>query len=240
MLQGYDSFAMNSDLTIVGSDQLFNEMLGRHFQQRLGARPQVVITTRITPGIDGRAKQSKSLGNYVALADSPREKFGKLMSIPDSLVAGYLEVYTTLPMRVVEDAQAAVERGGPAVRDAKLGLAHAVVARYHGEERAESEREWFLSAFSDRREPTDVPTVSVDTDSLRVLDLVCLAQPELSRSAARRLVEQSAVRIGDRTHSDPDAVVDAGVGDLLRVGRRRWFRVEWAASQGPGTDSRSG
>lgn len=239
VLQGYDSFAMNSDLTIVGSDQLFNEMLGRHFQQRLGARPQVVITTRITPGIDGRAKQSKSLGNYVALTDSPREKFGKLMSIPDSLVAGYLEVYTTLPMRVVEDARAAVERGGPAVRDAKLGLAHAVVARYHGEKRAEAEREWFLSAFSDRREPTDVPQVRVDTVSVRVLDLVCLAQPELSRSAARRLVEQNAVRLGDRTHSDPDEVLDAGAGDLLRVGRRRWFRVDWAAGEGRGTGSES-
>ena len=97
VLQGYDSFAMRSDLTIVGSDQLFNEQLGRHFQQRLGAPPQVVMTTTITPGIDGRAKQSKSLNNYIGLTDSPRDKFGKLMSIPDSLVEPYARVYTELP-----------------------------------------------------------------------------------------------------------------------------------------------
>src|SRR4051812_21174701 len=90
VLQGYDSLALDADLTIVGSDQLFNEMLGRHYQQRAGRRPQVVITTKITAGIDGRAKQSKSLGNFIALTDSPREQFGKAMSLPDALVADYM------------------------------------------------------------------------------------------------------------------------------------------------------
>lgn len=99
VLQAYDSFAMRSDLTIVGSDQLFNEQLGRVFQQRLGSPPQVVLTTTITPGIDGRAKQSKSLNNYIGLTDSPRDKFGKLMSIPDELVEAYARVYTELPLR---------------------------------------------------------------------------------------------------------------------------------------------
>lgn len=85
VLQGYDSFAMQSDLTIVGTDQLFNEMMGRQYQQRLGARPQAIITTVITPGLDGGPKQSKSLGNYVAITDTPLEKFGKIMSLGDDL-----------------------------------------------------------------------------------------------------------------------------------------------------------
>ncbi|GAA2757348.1 tyrosine--tRNA ligase [Actinopolymorpha rutila] len=233
VLQGYDSWAMRSDLTIVGSDQLFNEMLGRHYQQRLGGKAQVVITTRITPGIDGRAKQSKSLGNYVALTDPPREKFGKLMSIPDALVPGYLEVYTTVPMSVAEQARPAVERGGREVRDAKLGLAEAVVARYHGADRAAAERQWFRSTFSARHEPTDVPVLSVatETDWLTVWDLVCLAQPDLSRSAARRLVDQGGVRLDDRVLADVDQVLPAGTGEgaLLRIGRRRWFRLAWNA-----------
>lgn len=98
ILQGYDSYELDSDLTIVGTDQLFNEMMGRFYQERLGAKPQTVITTKITPGIDGREKQSKSLGNYIAVSDSPRDKFGKAMSLPDHLVAEFLHVYTLVPV----------------------------------------------------------------------------------------------------------------------------------------------
>ncbi|WP_020574645.1 tyrosine--tRNA ligase [Actinopolymorpha alba] len=231
VLQGYDSYAVRSDLTIVGSDQLFNEMLGRHYQQRLGAPPQVVITTKITPGTDGREKQSKSLGNYVALTDPPREKFGKLTRLPDTLTPEYLEVYTTLPDAMVEDARQALERGGRAVRDAKLGLAHAVVARYHGAERADEEREWFLATFSERREPTDVPDLVLTTPRVTVLDLVCRARPSASRSAARRLVLENAVRLGERVLSDPDGVLEPVDGELLRVGRRGFFRLRTAGAE---------
>ncbi len=140
VLQGYDSFAMRSDLTIVGSDQLFNEQLGRHFQQRLGAAPQVVITTTITPGIDGRAKQSKSLNNYIGLTDSPRDKFGKLMSIPDSLVEPYARVYTELPLETVAalEAAAAARRSAGPRRQAPAGRrgGDALPRRGYGEGRA--------------------------------------------------------------------------------------------------------
>ncbi|MDX6264543.1 MAG: tyrosyl-tRNA synthetase, partial [Kribbellaceae bacterium] len=132
VLQGYDSFAMDSDLTIVGSDQLFNEQLGRHFQQRLGAPPQAVVITTITPGIDGGPKQSKSLNNYIGLTDPPRDKFGKVMSLPDTLVQTYAHVYSELPLEVVAALGEAAAHGGPAARDAKLKLAAAIVTRYHG------------------------------------------------------------------------------------------------------------
>src|SRR3990170_186618 len=95
---GYDSYELQSDLTIIGTDQLFNEMMGRFYQEKFGQKPQVIITTKITPGIDGREKQSKSLGNYIGLAHSPRDKFGRAMSIPDNLIAEYLKVYTELPL----------------------------------------------------------------------------------------------------------------------------------------------
>lgn len=94
VLQGYDSYALAADLTIVGSDQLFNELMGRFYQERLGAGPQVVITTLITPGTDGGEKQSKSLGNYIALSDTARDMFGKAMRLPDDLVTEFLRVYT--------------------------------------------------------------------------------------------------------------------------------------------------
>ncbi len=163
VLQGYDSFAMNSDLTIVGSDQLFNEQLGRHFQQRLGSPPQALIITTITPGIDGGPKQSKSLNNYIALTDTPKDKFGKLMSLPDPLVQTYAHVYTELPREVVASLGEAAAHGGPAARDAKLKLASAVVTRYHGANVAKAERAAFTEQFSRRNIPGDLPEVTVQT-----------------------------------------------------------------------------
>jgi tyrosyl-tRNA synthetase len=222
VLQGYDSLALGADLTIVGSDQLFNEMLGRHYQQRAGQRPQVVITTKITPGIDGRAKQSKSLGNFIALTDSPRDKFGKAMSLPDGLVTDYLLVYTELPE---EQISALGHASGVAARDAKLLLAHALVRRYHGEEAADTEREWFRATFADRSVPDDIPSLAVPA-ALPVLDLVRRARPELGGNQVRRLVGEGGVRLDGRALHDPLALVEAADGAVLRVGRRHWFRLK--------------
>lgn len=111
ILQGYDSVMLKSDLTIVGTDQLFNELMGRFYQEKLGQTPQVVITTKITPGTDGVEKQSKSIGNYIALTDAPRDKYGKVMSIPDSLIIPYLEIYTLVPVEKVCDMEKRMESG---------------------------------------------------------------------------------------------------------------------------------
>jgi tyrosyl-tRNA synthetase len=131
LLQGYDSFALQADLTIIGTDQLFNEMMGRWIQERLGQRPQVVLTTTITPGIDGREKQSKSLGDYIGILHSPRDKFGRVMRIPDHLVADYARVYTVMAPEQLEEVRRLSQ-----VRpmEAKLRLATQIVRRYHGEQ----------------------------------------------------------------------------------------------------------
>src|SRR5574340_364201 len=147
VLQGYDSFMLQSDLTIIGSDQLFNEMMGRFYQEKLGQKPQVVITTKITPGIDGKAKQSKSLGNYIGLGHSPRDKFGRVMTVPDNLIASYLEVYTDVPLEVVGEIATQAEQEP---MKWKLFLAHEIVRRYHGKEVADKEQAWFVETFSGR------------------------------------------------------------------------------------------
>lgn len=225
VLQGYDSFAMQSDLTIVGSDQLFNEQLGRHFQQRLGAPPQVVITTTITPGIDGRAKQSKSMNNYIGLADSPRDKFGKLMSIPDSLVEPYARVYTELPLDTVAALESAAVHGGPVARDAKLRLAAAVVTRYHGAGTAKAELDAFKRTFSDRSEPADIPTLVVAGPAATALDLLLAARPGDSKSELRRLIRQGAVTINGVRADDPAGTVDLTTDVVLKSGARTWHRI---------------
>ncbi|MEV0286366.1 tyrosine--tRNA ligase [Kribbella sp. NPDC050820] len=225
VLQGYDSFAMRSDLTIVGSDQLFNEQLGRHFQQRLGAPPQVVMTTTITPGIDGRAKQSKSLNNYIGLTDSPRDKFGKLMSIPDSLVESYAHVYTELALDTVAALGAAASAGGPAARDAKLRLAAAVVTRYHGAGAARAELESFTRTFSEGHQPTDIPEVLVPSHTPTVLELLQAARPSDSNSALRRLIRAGAVTINGTRAADPADTVDLSADVVLKSGPRTWHRL---------------
>jgi tyrosyl-tRNA synthetase len=222
VLQGYDSFAMQSDLTIVGSDQLFNEQLGRHFQQRLGAPPQVVITTTITPGIDGRTKQSKSLDNYIGLTDSPRDKFGKVMSIPDSLVEMYARVYTELPLDTVA---ALADATGPAARDAKLRLAAAVVTRYHGAGIAKTELDAFRHTFSERSEPDEMPEVVVTGEVATAFDLLRAARPNDSKSELRRLLRQGAVTINGVRTDDPTAAIDLGAGVVLKSGARTWHRI---------------
>ena len=225
VLQGYDSFAMESDLTIVGSDQLFNEMMGRQYQQRLGAVPQAIITTVITPGLGGGPKQSKSLGNYVALTDTPTDKFGKVMSLSDDLVAVWASAYTTLSDDVLRRIDDEVRTGGPVARDAKLRAAQAVVERYHGAEVAARERAGFTSVFSRGAEPGGIHDVVIPDESVTALRLLELVRPDLSQSARRRLLTQKAVRIDGRLVTEPDRSLSPSDGSVVRTGKRSWARV---------------
>jgi tyrosyl-tRNA synthetase len=225
IFQGYDSFALASDLTIVGSDQLFNELMGRHFQERLGSPPQVVITTRITPGLDGRAKQSKSLNNYVALRDPADEKFGKLMSLPDHLVGEFALVYTDLALADVDAIAAAAVTGGAAARDAKARMASAVVARYHGTDVADGCRAAFRSAFSERSGPASPPLLTVDQGRVGVLDVLALAHPSASGRELRRLVGQGAVSVNEVRVTDADELLELADGDVLKSGKRTWHEI---------------
>ena len=156
-------------MIIIGTDQLFNEMMGRFYQERLGQLPQVIITTKITPGIDGKAKQSKSLGNYIGLGHSPRDKFGRVMTLPDHLIVSYLEVYTDIPLEFVEEIAMRVEKEP---MKWKLFLAHEIVRRYHGAEIADKEQEWFLRTFSTRRTPSDIPVIQVEPGEQPAFELV--------------------------------------------------------------------
>jgi tyrosyl-tRNA synthetase len=218
ILQGYDSVMIESDLTIVGTDQLFNEMMGRLYQERFNQPPQVVITTKITPGTDGKEKQSKSLGNYIALADSARDKFGKIMSIPDNLILPYFEVYTDVPMREI-DHQVKLDP-----MDTKKSLAAAIVERYHGQAIATDEREWFDKTFSQRQTPTDIPVVRAQSD-LTLLDIAKLIRPDDSRSKLREIITSGGLRVDGVAAKTPDAQ-PTWMSAVIRVGKRTWARIE--------------
>jgi tyrosyl-tRNA synthetase len=226
ILQGYDSCELESDLTIVGTDQLFNELMGRFFAERLGGTPQVVITTELTPGIDGRAKQSKSLGNYIALNDSPRDMFGKAMKLPDHLVPLYLQHYTMVPLAEITRLAAAVAAGEEHPMEVKRLLGRSLVERYYSAEDAAREQEWFSRVFSGRSVPADAPSVFVADPNSTLLELLRHCLPTASGTELRRLIADGSVRLdGQRKLANPDQRHPLSSGEVIRVGKRRWFRI---------------
>lgn len=223
VLQGYDSAVLRSDLTIIGSDQLFNEMLGRFYQERRGQPPQVIITTKITPGIDGKAKQSKSLGNYIGLGHSPKDKFGRVMRIPDGLIVTYFEVYTDVPMAQIELIAGKVANDPMAC---KLRLAEEIVKRYHGEAVAAQERQAFVDTFSKGRTPEDIPEIFLAAIPQRPLDIVkSFFKETKSTKELERLFKQGAVSLNGRTVTEAKDPLTPGESDIWQVGKRNWFRV---------------
>ncbi|WP_232820210.1 tyrosine--tRNA ligase [Brachybacterium sp. YJGR34] len=228
VLQGYDSVALAADLTIVGTDQLFNEAMGRELQVKHGQVPQTVITSTVTPGLDGGPKQSKSRDNYVALCAEPGEKLGRLMTLRDELVELWARVYTDLPLSEVAELGRRAARGGAEARDAKLDLAQAVVRRHDGESAARAAREEFLRVFSAGQLPREMTPLVLPGSHLTACDLVSAARPDLSRSAARRLLTGGGVELDGQRLTDPEESVCPVPGQALRAGRRRWFRVELA------------
>lgn len=224
ILQGYDSFMLGADLTIIGTDQLFNEMMGRFYQERFGQKPQVILTTKITPGIDGVAKQSKSLDNYIGLGHSPRDKFGRIMRLPDNLVTIYFRVYTEVSELELQGLSAKVQSDP---LGAKKLLAAEIVKRYHGENVAREEREWFDHTFSRRQVPEDAPTITVESKQVPALEVVKqFFAGKKSNAEIRRLFQQGAVAINSRRLNDPLEQIKPSAGDAFQVGKRVWFRLE--------------
>ena len=221
ILQGYDSYVLESDLTIIGTDQLFNEMLGRFYQQKFGQKPQVIITTKITPGIDGKAKQSKSMDNYIGLGHSSRDKFGRCMKVPDGLIVDYLKVYTQVPMEEIDG----IEKEADPMKWKKF-LAVEILKRYHGEEDAKREQEWFENTFSKKITPDDIPVLELDGSNWVAFDLVRKYFDESkSNSDIRRLFKQGAISINDGKISAFDEKVEVASEDVVKVGKRTWFKV---------------
>lgn len=223
ILQGYDSFMLKSDLTIIGSDQLFNEMMGRFFQERFGQTQQVIITTKITPGVDGVAKQSKSLDNYIGLGHSPRDKFGRIMRLPDTLIPVYFEVYTEVP----EDELGRFTRmAATEPLEAKKQLAMAIVRRYHGEQAATEERSWFDRTFSERQTPEGIPVLAMDSTATTPLEVLRRHfAAAKSSSEIRRLFQQGAVTLNGHKVSNPMETYIPNQDDVFQVGKRTWFRI---------------
>jgi tyrosyl-tRNA synthetase len=213
--QAYDSVAIRADLEIGGTDQLFNLLFGREVQRAYEQAPQDVAVFPLLEGTDGTAKMSSSLGNYIGIGEAPEEIYGKTMSIPDSLTEKYLRLVSGLP---ADDVEAALSLGP---REAKAALARALVRRLDGEEAAARAEEDFDRRFRRRELPEQVPEHTPRDPADLVGTLVDLGWYP-SRSAARRVIEQGGVRVGDEKVGPERALRE---GDLLRAGRRHLARI---------------
>lgn len=223
ILQGYDSVMVHSDCTIIGSDQLFNEHFGRLFQEKFGQPPQVIMTHRILPGIGGGEKMSKSLGNTINLSDTPDDKFGKAMRIPDELVIPYLEAYTDEPMDRIHEWQREIATDKNPM-EVKLALASALVRRYHGDTAALRSHAGFLKRFSAKSTDTAV-SVSLPEGTYAVAELLVRLGFASSKSEARRLVIAHAVRIDGNVWTDASGRVEILHGTIVQAGRRRIAKI---------------
>ena len=225
-MQGYDSVALRADVELGGTDQKFNLLVGRQLQQDFGQKPQVVLTTPLLEGLDGVLKMSKSLGNYIGIAEPPGEMFGKLMSISDDLMWRYFEVLSFRTLGEINGLRNKVSAGlNP--RDAKFELAMEIVERFHDRVRALAARDEFIARFQQGALPEDMPQVTLPTDNgrLGIAHLLKGAGLVGSTSEAFRLIEQGAVRIGGERVDDRGLMLGAGTTNVYQVGRRRFAKV---------------
>jgi tyrosyl-tRNA synthetase len=227
LVQGYDSVALGSDIELGGTDQKFNLLMARQVQQQYGQEPQLIMTTPLLEGIDGVQKMSKSLGNYIGITESPREMFGKVMSISDDLMWRYYELLTDVPAQQIEELKKAVACGQQNPRDLKAELARRIVADFHSEaEAAEASREFDL-VFREHKAPSEIPTVRRQAEAIRLVKLLAAEGLAPSVSEAQRLVAQGSVRVNGERISDVrySIVTSAGQEVLIQVGKRKFLRV---------------
>lgn len=227
LAQGYDSVAMRADVELGGTDQKFNLLVGRTLQEAYGQEPQVVLTMPLLEGTDGVNKMSKSLGNYVGIAEDPDSMFGKLMSISDTLMWRYLELLSFRPLTEIAALKRAASEGRNP-RDIKFELAREIVTRFHDAAAAERAQRNFTARVSEKAVPDDLPlkVIQVDAAGLRVANLLKEAGLAASTSEANRKIEEGAVRIDGAKATDRGLTLKAGAEHVIQVGSRRFARLK--------------
>jgi tyrosyl-tRNA synthetase len=233
LVQGYDSVALQADVELGGTDQKFNLLMGRQLQEAEGQEPQVVMTMPLLEGLDGVNKMSKSLGNYIGIAEAPDDMFGKLMSISDELMWRYFELLSFKSNADLESLRRAVLEGRNP-RDVKFELAAEIITRFHNADAAKRALENFVARFQKGLVPEDIRKISVSAEGTDVRLAIVLKDAGLaaSSSAAYRLLEQGAVRVDGVKVMDREARLAVGKTYVLQSGKREFAQVTISPHQG--------
>ena len=216
-LQGYDSFMVKANIEIGGTDQKFNLLMGRRIQRHFGMEEQDIMTLSLLEGTDGIKKMSKSVGNYIALDETPDDMFGKVMGVPDNLINKYFTLLTGEDRKIADP------------REAKLELGRILVNMYHGKGAGEKAQRKFIKVFSQHEKPENILVKKIENKKWKLSDLLVELKLAPSKSEARRLIEQGAVKINDEKKTDPNEVINPPVGGekeiLLQVGKRQFLKL---------------
>ena len=224
LLQGYDSVALDCDIECGGTDQKFNLLMGRHLQRAYGmSKEQSVVMVPLLEGLDGVNKMSKSLGNYVGITQEPKEMFGRLLSISDSLMWRYYELLSTKSLQEIAELKEGVEKGSLHPKAVKENLALEIITRYYNKESAEAAREEFIKVFSKDELPSDMPTFEKNA-GIWIAQLMNECALSTSSSEALRLIKQGGVKINGERLTDTKLNLEAGEY-VIQAGKRKFERI---------------
>ena len=230
LVQGYDSVALKADIELGGTDQKFNLLVGRDLQKEYGQEPQIIMTLPLLVGLDGVQKMSKSLNNYIGINESPKEIFGKVMSISDELMFLYFDLVTDVPKEEYEGFRRGIRDGSVHPRDVKVKLAKEICAQFYDRETAESAEAEFNRIFVKKDLPDEIPEFHVPAEEINegklwIVKLLVLSGMAGSNGEARRLVKGGGVYIDNDKISSEDHEVSFPAEFILKVGKRRFARV---------------
>jgi len=226
LLQGYDSVVMNVDLELGGTDQTFNMMMGRTLQKAYNNHEKWVLTTPIINGTDGR-KMSKSFNNFVALTEDEKQMYGKLMSVNDELIVEYLTLLTDLSIDEIKEIELKLQAGENPM-EYKKKMAFAITADLHSETEAKKAQEHFERTVQGNEIPTDVQTIKINSQQIRVLDLLNTCNPSQSNAQLKRLCEQGGVKIlpNGEILKDPQEIINISDDFILKIGKRSFYKIQ--------------
>ena len=228
LLQGYDSVATKADIEIGGTDQKFNLLVGRDIQKAYDQLPQCCLLLPLLEGIDGKEKMSKSLGNYVSLVDEPSDMFGKIMSIPDSLIIKYFRFCTDVRPKVINEFEKDLKKKGANPRDLKLKLSFEIVKIYHGKNKAIKAGEYFKTVFQKKKLPRKMPEYTlVQKKEFFLPQLMVKLNMVKSKSGAKRLIEQGGVKINQKKVKNIYQKINSRKGKetIVQVGPRKFAKI---------------
>ncbi|MBT6034707.1 MAG: tyrosine--tRNA ligase [Candidatus Jacksonbacteria bacterium] len=219
LMQGYDSVELKADVELGGTDQTFNLLAGRTIQEMYGQNPQNIVTVPILEGTDGVQKMGKSLNNYIGVLDTPENMFGRVMSISDELIIKYFELTTFVSTEEIKELKKSLKTGENP-RNVKARLGKEIVTIYHSEEQAQKALEAFDSVFKEGALPEDIPEVEIEGKGGLLVDALVTAKLVSSKSEARRMIEQGAVKMNQEKVSGIDTGLAAGEV-IVQVGKRK-------------------
>ncbi|MBN1392424.1 MAG: tyrosine--tRNA ligase [Sedimentisphaerales bacterium] len=223
LMQGYDSVMIKSDVELGGTDQTFNNLVGRDIQRAYGQKPQVVVTMPILVGLDGVDKMSKSKGNYIGVTDLPNDMFGKIMSISDEMMENYFTLLTTLPSGKITEL-VNPEKTHP--KEAKISLAKTILTQFYGEKAAEAAAAEFDKVFAQGQLPDEIPEVKMPAEPIMASKLLVISKLVPSGSEAKRMIKQGAVEINKNRVGDPNMLITPADGMIIQVGKRKFAKLK--------------